>query len=124
MACVAPTLIEEAQGAKPIEAKRAELAGVPAESPLGEAEVAEIRAIGDNSGSMLLKGATPDHEGDEAPDRWPLGTAQAEVARALGHRPRAGPDRRRPRSYGVWSRSAHSWSASVSSGRALSRQSA
>jgi aryl-alcohol dehydrogenase-like predicted oxidoreductase len=84
VACVAPTLIEEAEGAKPIEAKRAELAGVPAESPLGEAEVAEIRAIGDNSGSMLLKGATPDHEGDEAPDRWPLGTAQAEVAQRWG----------------------------------------
>src|SRR4051794_3984922 len=84
VACVAPTLIEEAGSGKPIEAKRAELAGVPAEPPLSEAEVAEIRAIGDNSGSMLLKGATPDHEGDEAPDRWALGAAQADVAERWG----------------------------------------
>jgi hypothetical protein len=33
---------------------------------------------------MLLKGATPDHEGDEAPDRWALGAAQADVAQRWG----------------------------------------
>src|ERR671915_29438 len=59
--CVAPTLIEEPGGAKPIERKREELAQVPELSPLTVEEVVEIRAIGDNTGSMLLKGATPDH---------------------------------------------------------------
>src|SRR5215203_711458 len=85
--CVAPTLIEEPGSAKPIERKREELAGVPARSPLSAEEVEEIRAIGDNSGSMLLKGATPDHEGEEAPDRWTLDKSQLEVAQRWGINP-------------------------------------
>jgi aryl-alcohol dehydrogenase-like predicted oxidoreductase len=82
--CVAPTLIEEPGSPKPIERKREELAGVPATSPLSAEEVEAIRAIGDNSGSMLLKGATPDHEGEDAPDRWTLGESQLEVAERWG----------------------------------------
>jgi aryl-alcohol dehydrogenase-like predicted oxidoreductase len=83
--CVAPTLIQEAgSGAKPIERKRAELAGVPADSPLGPDEVVDIRTLGDNAGSMLLKGATPDHEGEEKADRWPVGPQLAEVAGRWG----------------------------------------
>ena len=83
--CVAPTLIQEAgPAAKPVEAKRAELAAVPAVSPLTDEEVIEIRAIGDNTGSMLLKGASPDHEGEEKADRWPVGPEQAEVAARWG----------------------------------------
>ena len=85
--CVAPTLIEEPGSAKPIERKREELASVPAVSPLSAEEVEQIRAIGDNSGSMLLKGATPDHEGDEAPDRWTLGARHVEVAQRWGINP-------------------------------------
>jgi aryl-alcohol dehydrogenase-like predicted oxidoreductase len=82
---VAPTLIQEpGADAKPIEQKRAELAGVPAESPLTEADVAEIRAIGDNTGSMALKGATPDHEGEPRPDRWPLDDHLSEIAKRWG----------------------------------------
>jgi hypothetical protein len=42
--------------------------------------VDEIRAIGDNTGSMALKGASPDHEGAERPDRWPLTDELAELA--------------------------------------------
>jgi aryl-alcohol dehydrogenase-like predicted oxidoreductase len=87
--CVAPTLIEEPGGAKPIERKREELAGVSELSPLTVEEVVEIRAIGDNTGSMLLKGATPDHEGEEQPDRWAPSPRQVEVAR----RWRIDPDR-------------------------------
>jgi aryl-alcohol dehydrogenase-like predicted oxidoreductase len=79
--CVAPTLIEEPGGAKPLERKREELAAVPEISPLAVDEVVEIRAIGDNSGSMLLKGAAPDHEGDDQPDRWALGPDHVELAR-------------------------------------------
>jgi len=82
--CVAPTLIEEPGSPKPIERKREELAGVPVTSPLSAEEVETIRAIGDNSGSMLLKGATPDHEGEDAPDRWALGDSQLEVAERWG----------------------------------------
>ena len=64
---VVPTLIQEpGPDARPIEAKRAELA-VPADVVLSDEEVAELRAIGDNSGSMALKGATPDHEGEQRP---------------------------------------------------------
>jgi aryl-alcohol dehydrogenase-like predicted oxidoreductase len=82
---VAPTLIQEpGPDAKPIELKRAELAAVPGKSPLSAEEVAAIREVGDNTGSMLLKGATPDHEGEERPDRWAVGPEHAEVARRLG----------------------------------------
>ena len=31
-----------------------------------------MREIGDNTGCMALKGASPDFEGEERPDRWPL----------------------------------------------------
>ena len=85
VACVAPTLIQEAgHGAKPIEEKRAELAALPAEVALDPEEVAEIRAIGDNAGCMALKGAAPDHSGEERPDRWPLDGDALEVARRHG----------------------------------------
>lgn len=80
--CVAPTLIQEdAADAKPIEAKRAELAAVPAEVVLSADEVAEIRLLGDNTGTMALKGASPDHEGDERPDRWDVSAQLSDVAR-------------------------------------------
>src|SRR5205807_2489745 len=49
--CVAPTLIQErGPGARPIEAKRAELAAVSATAPLSEEEVQALRAIGENTG--------------------------------------------------------------------------
>jgi aryl-alcohol dehydrogenase-like predicted oxidoreductase len=71
--CVAPTLIQEVgPDACPIEAKRVELAALPAEQRLSAEDVAAIRAIGDNTGSMVLKGASPAFEGEEQPDRWPL----------------------------------------------------
>jgi aryl-alcohol dehydrogenase-like predicted oxidoreductase len=85
VACVAPTLIQEpGAAAKPIERKREELAAVPADVVLTEEEVTELRAIGDNFGSMALKGATPDHEGDARPDRWPLDADLAELAGRWG----------------------------------------
>jgi aryl-alcohol dehydrogenase-like predicted oxidoreductase len=78
---VVPTLIQEAgPEARPVEAKREELATVPPEVLLSEQEVAELRAIGDNSGSMALKGATPDHEGEQRPDRWSMDDELAQVA--------------------------------------------
>src|SRR3954468_13956059 len=78
---VVPTLIQEAgPDARPVESKRDELAALPDEVLLSEQEVAELRAIGDNSGSMALKGATPDHEGEERPDRWSMDDELAQVA--------------------------------------------
>jgi len=70
---VAPTLIQEiGPEARPIEDKRAELAALPPEQRLGSDEITQIRQIGDNTGSMNLKGASPEHEGEERPDRWSL----------------------------------------------------
>jgi aryl-alcohol dehydrogenase-like predicted oxidoreductase len=85
VACCAPTLIQEAgPAARPIEEKRAELAAIPAEPRLGAAAVEEIRAIGDNTGCMALKGANPSHEGDEQPDRWGLDEGLVDVAGRWG----------------------------------------
>jgi aryl-alcohol dehydrogenase-like predicted oxidoreductase len=78
--CTVPTLIEEPDAAKPIEAKRAELAAVPREAVLSADEVDEIRAIGDNTGCMALKGASPQFEGEPLPDRWPLTSDLRELA--------------------------------------------
>jgi aryl-alcohol dehydrogenase-like predicted oxidoreductase len=83
--CVAPTLIQEAgPDACPIEAKRVELAALPAEQRLSEDDVAAIRAIGDNTGCMALKGASPEHEGEERPDRWGLDEDLAAVGERWG----------------------------------------
>jgi aryl-alcohol dehydrogenase-like predicted oxidoreductase len=82
--CVAPTLIEEPGSGKPVERKRDELAATPERSPLSVEEVEAIRVIGDNRGSMALKGATPDHDGEERPDRWAVGPGQAELAARWG----------------------------------------
>jgi aryl-alcohol dehydrogenase-like predicted oxidoreductase len=82
---VAPTLIQEiGPGARSIEDKRAELAALPAEQRLSAEEIAEIRAIGDNSGCMTLKGASTEHEGEERPDRWPLTDDLAAVGSRWG----------------------------------------
>jgi len=86
--CVAPTLIQETgPHAKSIEAKREELAALPREDLLVPEELAEIRAIGDNTGSMALKGAAPDHEGEPRPDRWPLTPELAALAARWGIEP-------------------------------------
>ena len=83
--CVVPTLIQETGAeARPIEEKRAELAALPAEQRLTDEDVAAIRAIGDNTGCMALKGASPGHEGEERPDRWALSDELAEVGRRWG----------------------------------------
>ncbi len=88
VACVVPTLIQEpGGGARPIEDKRAELLATPREVLLGDAEVQLIRAIGDNTGSMSLKGADPQHEGEPRPDRWPLSADLDAVARRWGIEP-------------------------------------
>jgi aryl-alcohol dehydrogenase-like predicted oxidoreductase len=82
IACVAPTLIQEVgPEARTIEDKRAELAALPSELRLSDDDIDALRALGDNTGSMLLKGASPQHAGDEQPDRWTLDERLAVVAR-------------------------------------------
>jgi aryl-alcohol dehydrogenase-like predicted oxidoreductase len=82
VACVAPTLIQEAgPGARPIEDKRAELAALPTRQRLTTDDVDTIRALGDNSGCMALKGASPQHDGAERPDRWAIDERLELVAR-------------------------------------------
>jgi aryl-alcohol dehydrogenase-like predicted oxidoreductase len=87
--CAVPTLIEEPEAAKPIEAKRAELAAVRPELVLSDDEVAELRAIGDNTGCMALKGASPQFDGEPQADRWPL----TDELRALAERWTIEPER-------------------------------
>ncbi len=84
---VAPTLIEEPGSSKSIEDKLAELAAVSVPSVLSDAEVAEIRALGDNTGSMALKGAAPDYEGEPIADRWPLDDELVSLASRWGISP-------------------------------------
>ena len=80
--CVAPTLIQESgPDARPIEDKRAELAAVRCPSPLRAEKVRGIRSFGDNTGCMALKGASPQHDGADQPDRWTLDERLHEVAR-------------------------------------------
>jgi aryl-alcohol dehydrogenase-like predicted oxidoreductase len=83
VACVVPTLIQE-PGGRPIEDKRAELAATPAGAVLDAAAVEEIRAIGDNTGSMTLKGAAPGFQGEARPDGWPLTPELGELAHRWG----------------------------------------
>jgi aryl-alcohol dehydrogenase-like predicted oxidoreductase len=79
--CVAPTLIQESGAdARPIESKRAELAAVTADSPLSGDELRELAEIGDNAGSMSLKGASPDYSGEPVADRWQLDEELVAVA--------------------------------------------
>ena len=89
VACVAPTLIQEiGADARSIESKRAELAATPREVVLSDDEVATLRALGDNAGSMVLKGATPDHDSEEIlADRWPLTPALVEAGTRWGIEP-------------------------------------
>lgn len=69
---VVPTFIQESgEGARPIEDKIREFGALPDVRFTAE-EVEEIRAIGDNTGCMMLKGASKRHATSERPDEWPM----------------------------------------------------
>jgi aryl-alcohol dehydrogenase-like predicted oxidoreductase len=86
--CVVPTLIQESGAdARPVEDKRAELAATPRRIRLEGDEVDLLRAIGDNRGSMALKGGVPDHEGPAVADRWAVDDDLRAVAARWGIEP-------------------------------------
>ncbi len=69
---VVPTFIQEAgANARPIEERIKELAVLP-DLRLSASEVDEVKAIGDNTGCMMLKGASKRHTVSERPDEWPM----------------------------------------------------
>lgn len=77
---VVPTFIQEAgDDARPIEDKIREFAALP-DVRLSPQEVEQVRAIGDNTGCMLLKGASKRHETSERPDEWPMREDLLELA--------------------------------------------
>jgi aryl-alcohol dehydrogenase-like predicted oxidoreductase len=70
--CVIPTFIQEAgENARPIEEKIREFAALP-NIRLSAEEVETVRKIGDNTGCMMLKGASKRHSVSERPDEWPM----------------------------------------------------
>ncbi len=88
VACLAPTLLQELGAeARPVEDKRAELAAVAPSSPLSEAEVEEIRRLGDNTGSVPLKGGSRQYAGVERADQWQMTPQLEDVARRWGIEP-------------------------------------
>jgi aryl-alcohol dehydrogenase-like predicted oxidoreductase len=83
--CVTPTLIQESgPGARSVEDKRVELAGVSDAAKLSHDEVEQIRAIGDNTGCMALKGASLEHDGSPVADRWSVDEELTAVAGRWG----------------------------------------
>ena len=81
---VIPTLIQEiGPKAKPIETKVDEFASLP-DVRLSQKDIAIISELGNNKGCMSLKGASPEHQGDPLPDRWPLRPELQEVAARWG----------------------------------------
>ena len=82
-----PNVGTEPGSGKSIEDKWAELGAVTYPSVLSPEEVAELRAIGDNFGSMALKGAAPDFVGEPQPDRWAVDDGLAALAGRWGISP-------------------------------------
>ena len=82
---VVPTFIQEAgEEALPIEELVRDFASMPVENPMTLEEVEEIAGIGDNTGCMLLKGASKRHEESLRPDEWPMKPELMEVASRHG----------------------------------------
>ena len=81
---VVPTFVQEAhEGARPIEDKIREFANLP-DIRFTPEEVAQVAAIGDNTGCMTLKGASKRHAVSERPDEWPMRPELLELAGRYG----------------------------------------
>ncbi len=82
--CVVPTFIQEqSEGAVRIEDKISDLANMPKTRFTSE-DVEKIRALGDNTGCMMLKGASQRHEGSARPDEWPMRSELLELSQRYG----------------------------------------
>jgi len=78
---VVPTIIQEhGENTRPFEDKIRELAKLPTDIKLNKTDVELMRNIGDNSGCMLLKGASHRHSESTRPDEWPVRDDLLEVA--------------------------------------------
>ena len=78
---VVPTFIQEAgENATPVEDLVKDYGSLPKESPFSKEEVEEIASIGDNTGCMMLKGASNRHEESLRPDEWPMRPELMELA--------------------------------------------
>jgi aryl-alcohol dehydrogenase-like predicted oxidoreductase len=83
---VVPTFFQEpVEGAKDIDDQIREFGATPDVRFTAE-EVEQIRTIGDNTGCMMLKGASKRHEKSERADEWPMRGDLVDVAEryALG----------------------------------------
>lgn len=83
---VVPTFFQEpVEGAKDIDEQIKEFAATPDVRFTAE-EVEQVRTIGDNTGCMMLKGASKRHEKSERADEWPMRGDLVDVAEryALG----------------------------------------
>ncbi len=81
---VVPTFIQEAgEGARPIEDQIREFAHLP-DFSLSPKLVEKVRAIGDNTGCMPLKGASKRHTRSERPDEWPMRSDLLDLAERYG----------------------------------------
>ncbi|NRB27308.1 MAG: hypothetical protein HRU37_06455, partial [Roseibacillus sp.] len=69
--------------ARSIEDKIEEFGALP-EVVLSAEEVEEVRVAGDNTGCMLLKGASQRHKRSERPDEWPMRAELLKLADRYG----------------------------------------
>ncbi len=80
--CVIPTFIQEhGEKGRNIKSKIKEIANLPIVS-LSEGEVEMVRQIGDNTGCMLLKGASSRHTSSERCDEWPMRNDLLDICKA------------------------------------------
>jgi len=80
-----PTFMQEvSDGARPIEDKIRDFAKLPADIRFTPEEVEQVSRIGDNTGCMMLKGASQRHTEHLRPDEWPMRPDLLELAARYG----------------------------------------
>jgi aryl-alcohol dehydrogenase-like predicted oxidoreductase len=81
---VVPTFLQETgEDKRPIEDKIREFVPLP-DVRLTPEEVDQVRAIGDNTGCMMLKGASKRHSVSERADEWPMREELLEIGARYG----------------------------------------
>jgi aryl-alcohol dehydrogenase-like predicted oxidoreductase len=84
VASVVPTFLQETGDDKrPIEDKIREFVPLP-DVRLTVEEIDEVRRIGDNTGCMMLKGASKRHTASERADEWPMREELLEIGARYG----------------------------------------